>query len=32
MDQQILIQYPGSLAAFLKMKDCEFINEINLKR
>jgi len=30
MEQQILIQYPGSLAAFLKMKDREFINEMKI--
>ena len=30
MEQQLLIQYPGSLATFLKMKDREFINEMKI--
>jgi predicted HTH domain antitoxin len=30
MEQPLLIQYPKSLATFLKMKDREFINEMKI--
>lgn len=30
MEQQILIQYPESLATFLKMKGPQFINEMKI--